>query len=163
MAIRKAVIEDLPKLVEIYNQAVLTKRCTADMETFEVEEKVNWFNSHMDEAYPLYVYEENDNVIGYVHLSGYRPGRRAMKHIAEVSYYIHDNHHRKGIGSQMMTFIINEAKSLGYRDLLAILLSWNIGSIKLLEKFGFEEWGNLPDIADFDGDICSHLYYGLKL
>ncbi len=39
MAIRKAVIEDLPKLVEIYNQAVLTKRCTADMETFEVDEK----------------------------------------------------------------------------------------------------------------------------
>ncbi len=109
------------------------------------------------------MYEENDSVIGYIHLSGYRPGRRAMKYIAEVSYYIHEDHHRKGIGSKMMTFIINEAKSLGYRDLLAILLSWNTGSIKLLKKYGFEEWGNLPNIADFDGDICSHLYYGLKL
>ncbi len=66
----------------------------------------------MDEMYPLYVYEENDSVIGYIHLSGYRPGRRAMKYIAEVSYYIHEDHHRKGIGSKMMTFIINEAKSL---------------------------------------------------
>ncbi|HEY8804810.1 MAG TPA: hypothetical protein VIM42_06845 [Clostridium sp.] len=34
---------------------------------------------------------------------------------------------------------------------------------KLLEIFEFKEWGCLPGIADFDGEICSHLYYGLKI
>jgi len=36
-------------------------------------------------------------------------------------------------------------------------------NIKLAEKFGFKEWGCLPGIADFNGEICSHLYYGLKI
>lgn len=163
MNIRIAKKEDLSSIVNIYNQAILTKKCTADTETFEVKDKINWFNQHNCKLYPLYVYEIDQKIVGYIYLSPYRPGRKAMKYIAEISYYIHKDYQRLGIGSQMMDFTINQAKELGFRDLVAILLEWNIPSVKLLKKFSFTEWGRLPDIADFDGNLCSHLYYGLKI
>jgi len=33
----------------------------------------------------------------------------------------------------------------------------------LLEKFGFEKWGHLPDIAIIDDTICGQFIYGKKL
>lgn len=163
MCIRLAKDTDLVSLVEIYNQAIVTKRCTADTETFQVEDRLSWFEDHQSKEYPLYVYEADNNVVGYLYFSGYRPGRKAMQHTAEVSYYLHNDYQGKGIGTKLMTFALNEGKELGFKTLLAILLAINVPSIKLLEKFGFEEWGCLPDIANFDGELCSHLYYGLKL
>ncbi|MTI64978.1 MAG: N-acetyltransferase family protein [Firmicutes bacterium] len=163
MSIRLAEFKDLKEMVEIYNQAIKTHRCTADMDTFTVEERIPWFKEHQSNKYPLYVYEVNNKVVGYVYISGYRPGRKALRYTAEISYYIHKDYQRQGIGTKMMEFIIKKSKELNYKSLLAILLEINTPSIKLLEKFGFKRWGSMPDILDFNGETCSHLYYGLKI
>lgn len=113
--------------------------------------------------YPLYVLEIDQCIDRYIYLSPYRPGRFAMRHTAEVSYYLHPNFHGKGLGSQMLSFITDEAKKFGIKSLVAILLSINLPSIGLLKKHQFEEWGHLPNIVDFNGSPCSHLYYGLQL
>jgi L-amino acid N-acyltransferase len=163
MSIRLAEYKDLEAVVEIYNQAILRGRCTADMETFSVEERASWFKEHQSLEYPMYVYEVDNKVAGYLYFTAYRAGRRAMRYTAEISYYLHNDYQGQGIGTKMMGFAIEKGKELGFKDLVAILLEWNIPSIKLLKKFGFEEWGRLPEIADFDGETCSHLYYGLKI
>mgnify|MGYP000081790325 CR=1 FL=1 len=164
MSIRLAEFKDLEAVVEIYNQAILTHRSTADMDTFLVKDKAAWFEEHRKSIeYPIYVYEVSNKVVGYLYFTGYRPGRRAMRYISEISYYIHNDYQRQGIGTKLMEFAIEKGKELNLKNLVAILLGWNIPSIKLLKKFGFEEWGCLPGIADFDGEICSHMYYGLKI
>ena len=163
MNIRLAIYSDLNALVEIYNQAIETNRCTADMDIFSVKERISWFDEHQLLEYPIYVYEIDNKVVGYLYFSGYRPGRRAMRYTAELSYYIHNDYQRHGIGTKLMEFAIEKSEELNFKNLIAILLEWNVASIRLLEKFGFKEWGCLPGIADFDGEICSHLYYGLKL
>lgn len=162
MNIRIANKEDLHRMTDIYNQAILTRTNTADMDTFTSEARIPWFESHQNHDYPLYVVEE-DSVIGYGYLSAYRPGRRAMDSTVEVSYYFDQSHLRKGLGSKMLSFLIDEAKRLEYKTMVAILLEANVASIGLLKKFGFQEWGRLPDIAEFEEHTCSHLYYGLKL
>ncbi|APM37888.1 GNAT family N-acetyltransferase [Clostridium kluyveri] len=163
MSIRLAEYKDLEQMVKIYNQAIETHRCTADMDTFSVEERISWFQEHQCLEYPLYVYEIDNKVVGYLHFTGYRKGRRAMRYTAEISYYIHNDYQRQGIGTKMMEFALEKSKELNLKNLIAILLEWNIPSIRLLEKFGFKEWGYLPKVADFDGEVCSHLYYGLKV
>jgi phosphinothricin acetyltransferase len=47
--------------------------------------------------------------------------------------------------------------------MLTIVLDKNIGSISLLEKNNFEQWGFLPEVAQIDGKILGHVYYGKKL
>jgi len=161
MIIRKAKQEDLERITDIYNQAILTNRCTADTETFTVEERQFFFDDHNNDAYPLYVVEE-DEVIGYVYLSAYRK-RKAMIKTVEVSYYIDQRHLGKGVGTMLLSHAINEAKALGYETLVAILLDINKASIGLLKKFDFAEWGRMPGIAEFETYTCDHIYYGLKL
>ena len=161
--IREATIHDLERLTEIYNQAILSKKATADTETFTAEQRREWLLSHNNKRTPLLVYEDCGTVLGYCYLSEYRPGRRALESIAEISYYIDFDYHRRGIASKLIQSIIDAAIALEYRNLLAILLSCNHGSIALLEKHGFKLWGTLPDVVRIDADVYSHFYYGLNI
>ncbi|MDJ0928378.1 MAG: hypothetical protein QNJ73_12105 [Gammaproteobacteria bacterium] len=53
--------------------------------------------------------------------------------------------------------------ALNIKTLFAILLDINADSFRILEKFGFRQWGHMPNVADFDGRECGHLYYGLRV
>lgn len=154
---------DLALLTEIYNQAILTQRCTCDTQSFTVKERKQWFDEHKDNRFPIWVYEIEGKVVGYSYISPYRSGRKALSNVCEISYYLDFSYHRKGIGSDLIGYTIEEIKKRGFTNVLAILLSCNIGSIKLLKKFGFTEWGVLPTIAEFEDVSYSHLYYGRKI
>jgi len=157
MEIRIAKIEDLKEIVEIYNQAVLEKFATADTEVITLDSRIDWFNNHNPEKYRILVYEKDSKILGWCSISPYRPGRNALRYTAEISYYIHKDFRRQGIAQQLIEESINYSRRINLKTLFAIVLDRNIGSIKLLEKFGFEKWGHLPNIADFEAlnvDIC---------
>jgi len=52
---------------------------------------------------------------------------------------------------------------LQIKNLFAIVLENNQVSLKLLQKMGFEQWGYLPRVANFDGKEVGHLYYGRRV
>jgi phosphinothricin acetyltransferase len=93
-------------------------------------------------------------------LSAYRPGRAAFRFTAETSYYIGLAYHRQGIGTALIGHTLAACPVLPIRHLFAIVLENNEASLKLLRKMGFEQWGYLPRVADFDGKEVGHLYYG---
>ncbi|MBX3043429.1 MAG: N-acetyltransferase [Candidatus Kapabacteria bacterium] len=159
--IRPAKYEDLPAINEIYNQAVDSRSATADLDYISFDERDKWFSEHNSDKYPVFVYEVSGNVVGWLSISPYRKGRRALDEAAEVSYYIHNNFQKLGIGSKLLEYCIENISSYGIKHIICILLDINTGSIKLLEKYGFEQWAYLPDIVNLDGNICSHLFYGL--
>ena len=155
-----ASLTDLPRIVEIYNQAVLSQNATADTVPFSVAARLDWFNQHDGNQYPIYVCEdESKQILGYLSLSLYRD-RPALARTAEVSYYVDYGQHGMGIGSTLMQHALEDCARIGKKVLLAIVLEWNAPSIKLLEKFGFEKWGTLPEVAEFSGRLCGHVYYG---
>jgi len=163
MTIRDFTKKDLANIVKIYNQAVDEKFATADTEYITIESRKEWFTRHSSVTYPIYVAEENNEIIGWCSLSPHRLGRKALRTVAEISYYIHKDHRRKGIANSLIAHTIEKAKQLGFKNLITILLDLNKPSIYLLEKFGFEKWGHLPDIAEIDGIICGQFVYGKKL
>ena len=163
MDIRLAQNSDLEAINTIYNQAVAAQYCTADLDSISMREREIWFQTHSEENYPVFVGEESGEVVAWFSFSAWRSGRRALVQTAEVSYYIHDQHFRKGYASQLMSFALTKAPELGFKNLFAILLEPNTVSIKLLEKFEFELWGRLPDIANIDGEICSQRIYGRQV
>ena len=160
--IRVATIEDLDSLVAIHNQAIDAQFQTGFTEKNKPGNRVGWFNEHPADKYPLFVFELDGKVAGYLSLSGYRQGRGALRYAVEVSYFIHTDYQKKGIGMLLLKHGIKACKALHYKILLAIILEPNTGSAKLLERTGFEKWGYLPAIADFDGVECSQVYYGIK-
>jgi phosphinothricin acetyltransferase len=161
--IRLASPDDLPRIVAIYNEAVEHRFATADLKPVTVEQRVAWFGEHDHSTFPIYVLELEGSVRGWCSLSPYRPGREALLGTAELSYYVCYDFHGQGIGSALVQHALAEAPRLGKRVLFAILLEWNEPSVRLLNKFGFEMWGRLPDVALVDGELVSHLYYGRRV
>jgi phosphinothricin acetyltransferase len=163
MRIRNFTTDDLEAIVNIYNQAVDEKFATADTEYVTVESRKEWFAQHSPKTYPIYVAEESNEIVGWCSLSPHRPGRKALRTVAEISYYIHKDHRRKGIANSLISHTIKSAKALGFKNLLSILLDLNKTSIYILEKFEFEKWGHLPNVAEIDGTICGQYIYGRKI
>ncbi len=161
--IRHAVATDLEKIVEIYNQAIHAKFQTADTEPVTTAEKADWFSAHADNQYPIIVAEQEGVVRGWLSISAYRPGRKALQDCVEVSYYVDELFLRQGIGSSLLTKALEICRELNYYSIITIILDKNEQSIELMKKFGFSQWGHLPDIASFDGVRCGHVYFGLHL
>jgi L-amino acid N-acyltransferase YncA len=160
---RIATDKDLPVIVEIYNQAIVLGSATADISPITLESRKLWLQEHSADHYPVFVAINLDVVVGWCSLSAYRPGRMALRHTAEISYYIDKDTRGKGVGSFLISHAIERCSTLGIKTLFAIILDINIESTQILEKFGFSKWGHLPDVADFDGQECGHLYYGLRV
>ena len=161
--IRVASESDLPAIVEIYNQAVEQRFATADLRPVTIDQRRAWFVAHAPATYPIHVYEQDQEVVGWCSFSSYRSGREAVLGTAEISYYVSRGAQGRGVGSALVQHAVREAPRLGKRVLFGILLERNRASVRLMEKCGFELWGKLPDVAMIDGEFVSHLYYGRKV
>ncbi len=161
--IREASLKDLPEMVDIYNKAILAGGITCDLDIFTVEQRKSWFESHQTEKYPLYIYEVDGKVAGYSHLSGYRVSRRAVERVAEISYYVNSDYRNRGIGSKLVEHTLQQAREIGYQNIMAMIVEGNGASEYLLSKFGFQQWGRMPKIAEFNGVLHDHLYYGMRI
>ena len=160
MTFRDATLEDLPKIVEIYNSTVASRLVTADLEPVSVESKLDWFSEHNSETRPLWkVQDSQENTIGWVSFQDFY-GRPAYQKTAEISIYIDENFRDKGFGRQILELSIEKCPSLGIENLLAFIFAHNLPSLTLFEKFGFELWGNLKNIAEMDGEKRSLIILG---
>ena len=160
--IRIAKFQDLEKINLIYNKAI-EKRATADLTSISYEKRKEWFDSHDPFHYPVCVYEIDGGIAGWLSFSPYRKGRGALRKTAEISYYVDESFFRMRVGTELVKFAIQTAPQFGFRILFAIVLENNIGSIELLKKLGFTEWGFLPQVAEFNGELFGHYYYGKSL
>lgn len=161
--IRTANPGDLEAIVAIYNQAVVARFQTGDMTEVKVDDRRAWLEGHDPESYPVYVYETEGVVAGWLSVSPYRPGREALRFTAEVSYFVDKKFRGRGIASRLLEHAIIQAPSLNLKTYFAIVLDKNVASGGLLEKFGFTRWGHLPNVADFEGEECGQLYYGRRV
>lgn len=160
MLIRPAHINDLPAIDEIYNHAI-SIRASAELSPYSEESRYNWYKIHEPEKYPIFVGVINNQVIGWLSFSPYRPGRMALRYTSEISYYLHPGFQRQGFGSQLIEFALHIAPEYDFRVLFAIIMEHNTASIHLLEKYKFEQWGFLPKVADYDGERRGQYYYGI--
>ena len=160
--IRLAQISDLQGIVAIYNQAVVDNT-NADTEIVKEDDRIGWFEEHNADEYPIYVYQQEQEILGWCSISPYRKGRKALAKTAEISYYSHYKYHRKGIATQLISYAIKDCERIAKRVLFAIILANNITSINLLKKFGFDKWGFLPDVAEFNGEFIGQVYMGKKI
>ncbi|QEM13169.1 GNAT family N-acetyltransferase [Mucilaginibacter rubeus] len=146
---RDATEADLSKIVEIYNSTVASRMSTADTESVSVESRKKWFYEH-GHTRPLWIAEDgNNNVVGWISFQSFY-GRPAYNATVEISIYIDATHRGKGLGKKLLEHCIAAAPSLQIKTLIGFIFAHNEPSLRLFKNFGFEEWGNLPNIAILD-------------
>jgi phosphinothricin acetyltransferase len=162
MKIRTAKEADLPEIDAIYNEAIEDGFKTAHITPMSKEDRRDWFGKFSDQ-YPLFVYEVDEGIIGWLSVSPYRKGRKALEGTAEVSFYVAREARVRGVGSALMETAIKEADRLNFHVYIAILIETNKASISLLKKHGFKKWGYLPEVICFNGERRGQFYYGKVL
>jgi phosphinothricin acetyltransferase len=162
MQFSDATIDDLPLIVEIYNSTVASRLVTADTEPVTVGDKLNWFEAHNPATRPLWMVNDNKQVIGWVSYNNFY-GRPAYNGTAELSIYLHPEVRGKGYGKKILAYCMAEAPRLKIHTLLGFIFKHNEPSIQLFKQAGFAEWGQLQDVAVMDGVRYSLLIFGKKI
>lgn len=143
--LRATVEDDLPSILEIYNDAVLNLTATFDVEPKSLEERRKWFQRHGGN-FPLISAVIGGNVVGYCSISPFSQ-KRGYSPTVELSVYVQKDSRRKGIGILLMNEVISRAKELGYHAIISIIAGNNEPSVELHKKLGFEPVGHLRQVG----------------
>ncbi|MFA0962341.1 N-acetyltransferase family protein [Roseivirga sp. BDSF3-8] len=162
--IRKACTDDIQELNTIYNNIIREGGATGNQQPVSTASFTNWYHSHQEPPYYIFVIEIAGKPVGYFYFSPWRPGREAFAHTSELSFYLSTKHRGYGLGDIMVKQGITFAADAGLKVLLSIVLEENNRSISLLKKHGFKEGGYFPGVAKIGSKISGQfiLYYSLE-
>jgi phosphinothricin acetyltransferase len=148
---RDATIEDLPRIVEIYNSTIPSRMVTADLYPVTIDSRVDWFSQHHPSTRPLWVFTNGSGEIaGWLSFENFHP-RAAYQKTAELSIYLDEKFRGLGLGKTLLAEAISAAPALQIENLVGRIFAHNTPSLKLFSTFGFEKWGHLPQVAELDG------------
>jgi len=143
--LRSTEEDDLPAILEIYNDAILNLTATFDIEPKSLEERREWFHNHGNK-FPLISAEVGGKVVGFCSISPFSQ-KRGYSPTVELSVYVHKDFRQRGIGKMLMNEIIAKARELGYHAIISIIAGNNAPSVELHRKLGFEPVGHLKQVG----------------
>lgn len=151
---RFAEQQDLAAIVRIYNSTIASRQVTADLTEISVASRQQWFLDHTPNRRPLWVIEDvrdgGREVIGWMSFSDFK-NRAAYDGTVEVSIYLDPQARGKGWGAYCLKLAESYAPQIGVHTLLGYIFGHNTASLLLFEKFHFQRWAVMPDIAVLDG------------
>ncbi len=115
-----------------------------------MEAREAWWVDRDLTLHPVLVTERAGVVVAWGAFSKFKD-RAAYAPTAEISIYVALEHAGRGLGREMLDALMERAPSCGIDRVLAICFAHNEPSVRLFRSNGFEEWGLLPDVCDFDG------------
>lgn len=167
LCIRLAAIDDLPRIVEIYNQSIAGKQATADLQAVSVADRQAWFDAHTGNR-PLVVAQTRSEtssetslgeIIGWGSLSDLYA--RPAYHIStEISIYVADEAKGQGVGKALVNYLIEVAPSCGVQQVVALIFAHNTPSLAMFDRLGFEPWGKFKQVCDMKGFIADVVILG---
>ena len=145
--VRPAQREDCPGILEIYNDAVLTTTATYDYDLRTLAHRQAWFDDHQKTGLPIFVaLESTGRIVGWSALNRYHD-RMGYRFTTENSIYIAADMRGQGIGKQLLSPLIETAKTIGVHAIIAAIDSANDASIRLHARFGFETVGHFKRVG----------------
>ena len=163
MNIRPATRDDLPGILEIYNEAVLKTTATYDCEPRTLEHRAAWFDDHAKNNLPVFVaIREDGRVAGWSSLNRYHD-RKGYQFTTENSVYVAAKERGRGIGRLLLKPLIEGARQRGLHAILAGVDAENEASLRLHASFGFVKVAHFKQVGFKFGRWLDVIYLELIL
>ena len=144
-SIRDSEPGDVPAITAIYAHSVMTSVATFDEQPPSVEEMRERRAEVLDAGLPFIVAVGDDgHIAGYAYAAAFRR-RTGYRYTLEDSIYVERDATQRGIGTALLTALIERCAAAGYRQMVAVIADTErTASIRLHEKLGFKMVGVLP-------------------
>ena len=161
--IRVTLPEDLPALLAIYNEEVLTGTATLDLSPKSESDWAAYMAAHNVGNHPMLTAELDGAVAGYACLSRYRE-KEAFAGTAELSLYVASSCRGRGVGRALLEVLLQIARAdPATRTVVSVITAGNEASIRLHERFGFRFCGSLSAAAEKFGRLLAVDTYALRV
>jgi phosphinothricin acetyltransferase len=151
VTIRPATLDDVPRMMEIYNHYVIHTPTTFDMEPKTLDERRAWFSHYAETGrYRLLVAVRGGEVAGYTSSSRFHP-RAAYDTTVETTILCAPEHVGYGIGWQLCEALfeaIGRHRDQAGEDIhsaVALITLPNRGSTELHERLGYRRVGVIEE------------------
>ena len=144
--IRSANHEDLPAIVEIYNEGGVATTASYDIEPVTLEERAAWFERLRNQGHPVLFLEENGRVVGFASYGSFRD-KAAYLHTVEHSVYVAEGRRSNGVGRMLLGALLDHARGRGVHIMVGVLDADNMASRAFHKSLGFIESAVLPEVG----------------
>ena len=143
--IRRATIQDVQAITNIYNVYVQNSVATFETEPVTLQE-MHRRVEEISSQYPFLVYEKNGKVLGYCYAHKWK-ARTAYDRTLETTVYVATSSQRKGIGKEIMVHLIEKCRQTGAHVLVACITSGNENSVRLHRQLGFQQVSHFRQVG----------------
>ncbi|KAI0650638.1 acyl-CoA N-acyltransferase [Trametes meyenii] len=151
-SIREASHDDLPAIVEIYNDEILHRTATFHTVPTTVEERAKWLTLLHAESYPCFVAEVVDEAtgisrtVGWCNLGRYVT-RPAYDTSVEVSLYVHKDFQGKGTGGKLFRHLVEHLPPGRFHTIIAGVTTDDPRRVEFWKRQGFTMSGTLREVG----------------
>jgi phosphinothricin acetyltransferase len=145
--VRDATGDDVPRILEITNEAIEHTTANWSLEPTTLEERQEWFREHQRHGWPVLVaVGPGARVIGFAAYGEFRP-KAGYRFTVEHSIYVDAVERGHGIGSTLLAALVDRARAAGVHVMIGGVAGDNTASIRLHERFGFTVTGHLRQVG----------------
>jgi L-amino acid N-acyltransferase YncA len=162
ITIREAGENDLPDMLEIYNDVILTTTSVYSEQPHTLVMRQAWFRERRAANFPVIIAEQNGEIVGFGSYGHFRIWP-CYRFTAEHSVYVHKGHRGQGISKILLRELISRAKNAGLHVLIAGVDSSNDISLKLHLSFGFTQVAHFKEVGFKFGRWLDLLFFELLL
>lgn len=161
--IRAATGDDVAAINALYNHEIRVGVATWDETPWPVEKRLAWFNDHQDDAQPVLVaVDAGGDVIAYASLTRYS-SLSGYRYTRENTIIVAPGSQGQGVGAMLLSALIEKARRLGLRLIVASITTTNEASLALHRRLGYQDMGVLYHAGFKFGEWQSTCYLQLDL
>lgn len=147
LTIVSATPKDAAEIARIYAHHVLHGVATFEVDPPGPEEMARRIAHVLTGGFPwLVAREPSGGIAGYAYAGPFHP-RAAYRFTCEDSIYLRSDMLGQGIGAALLAALIAAAEAGGLRQMIALIVAADGGSVPLHRRFGFVETGRMTAVG----------------
>ena len=146
ITVRHAIENDLPQILDIYNDIIKNTTAVYYYETHTLEMRKAWFDERKKLGFPIFIAIEDEVVLGMSTIGPFRVPT-AYKYSVENTVHVAAHARGKGIGKLLMPPIIEAARKLKMHTIIAGIDASNEVSLHLHKSFEFKEVAHFKQVG----------------
>lgn len=146
MFVRRAIADDLPAVLDIYNHVISTSTAVYADEPVNLTERIRWYEAREEQGYPILIAEDTGGIAGFASFGDWRtwPGYRFT---VEHSVHVRADCRGRGFGRLLLLELIQTAAEMGKHVMIGGVDATNEASIRFHERLGFTRVAHFKEVG----------------